>query len=365
MAFLNQVTSSVVCRRVIQLAFCAVIMLQAASGMARERSSVPAPDPATAAAPRGSRQLPAIPDARTVPSGSVLGIISGGLAGTYVRIAADIASVVDALPSQQLRVLPIVGVGSLQNISDILNVRDVDVGIVQSDVLSFLRQKPGLAGLEQNIGYVAKLYDEEVHILARPDIAGLADLAGKRVNVDLRGSGTALTASVIFDAVGIKAELVNDDQDTALAKLKRGEIAALVYVAGKPARLFTDLGGTGLHLLPIPLNAALLETYLPSRFDHADYPALVADGAGVETVAVGAVMAVYNWAPGTERYTRLARFVDSFFDSLPALQSPPHHPKWRQVSFSARVPGWTRFRAAQLWLDRHGAAPAAARASLE
>ena len=139
-------------------------------------------------------------------------------------------------------------------------------------------RKPGVAGLEQSIVYVAKLYDEEIHILAGPDITSIANLAGKRVNVDGRGSGTALTASVIFGAVGVTPEFVNDDQDTALAKLKRGEVAALIYVAGKPVRLFTDLGGTGLHLVPIPLSPALLETYLPSRFDHADYPALVPEG---------------------------------------------------------------------------------------
>ncbi len=299
------------------------------------------------------RPLPAIPDARAVPPTSVLGVISGGLSGTYIRIAADIASVFDAR-APQLRILPIVGKGSLQNISDILNIRDVDIGIVQSDVLSFLRRNAALAGLEQNIGYLAKLYDEEVHILARQEIASAADLTGKRVDVDARGSGSALTASVIFDALGVKPEIVNDDPETALGKLKRGEIDALVYVTGKPARLFTDAGGSGLHLLSLPLNPALLQTYLPTRFEHADYPGLVPDGTTVETVAVGAVMAVYNWAPGTERYTRLARFVDAFFDNLQALQQPPHHPKWRQVSFTAQVPGWTRFRAAQTWLQRRG-----------
>lgn len=304
-----------------------------------------------------ARRMPAIPDARAVPPTSVLGIISGGLSGTYIRIATDVASVF-AARAPELRILPIVGIGSLQNISDIMNIRDVDIGIVQSDVLSFLRQKASLSGLESNIGYLAKLYDEEVHILARQEVASAADLTGKRVNVDARGSGTALTASVIFDALGVKPQLTNDDQETALAKLKRGDIDALVYVTGKPARLFTDAAGSNLHLLGLPLNPALLQTYLPSRFEHADYPGLVPEGTSVETVAVGAVMAVYNWTPGTERYTRLTRFVDAFFDNLSALQAPPHHPKWRQVSLTAQVPGWTRFRAAQLWLQRHGSAAA-------
>ena len=294
-----------------------------------------------------------IPDTQVVPPTAVLGIISGGLSGTYIRIAADIATVFGAkVPN--FRVLPIVGKGSLQNISDILNVRDVDIGIVQSDVLSYLRQRPSLVGLTNNISYLAKLYDEEVHVLARAEVATAADLNGKRVAVDARGSGTALTASVIFDALGIKPVVVNDDPETALGKLKRGELDALIYVTGKPARLFTDAGGSNLHLLALPLNQTLLQIYLPSRFDHADYPGLVPDGASVDTVAVGAVMAVYNWAPGTERYARLSRFVDAFFDNLPDLQTPAHHPKWKQVSLTAQVPGWSRFREAQQWLQRHG-----------
>ncbi len=308
--------------------------------------------------PPAPRVMPVIPDTHSVPANAVLGVISGGLAGTYIRIAADIASVVDAR-APAMRVLAIVGKGSLQNISDVLNVRDVDVAIVQSDVLAFLRQKQGLAGLDQSLAYVAKLYDEEVHVLARSDIAAVADLAGKRVNVDGRGSGTALTASVIFDNLGVKPEFTNDDQDVAIGKLKRGEISALLYVTGKPARLFSDLGAdSGLHLLALPLTPALLDTYVPSRFEHTDYPGLVPEGPPVETVAVDAVMAVYNWRPGTDRYARLARFIDAFFDSLKTLQSPPHHPKWHEVSLSAQVPGWTRFRAAQLWLQQHGAAPA-------
>ena len=317
-----------------------------------------------AAQPRAA--MPAIPDTQVVPPTAVIGIISGGLSGTYIRIATELATVFSA-KVPDFRILPIVGRGSLQNISDILNVRDVDVGIVQSDVLSYLRQVPSLVGLTNNISYLAKLYDEEVHILARDEVASAADLTGKRVSVDLRGSGTALTASVIFDALGVKPIVVNDDPEIALAKLKRGEIDALVYVTGKPARLFSEASGDGVHFLAIPLNAALLQVYLPTHLTHADYPALVPEDGPVETVAVGAVLAVYNWAPGTERYTRVSRFVDGFFDNLADLQAPGRHPKWKQVSLTAQVPGWSRFREAQAWLQRHGTAvpagPAPAAAS--
>lgn len=316
--------------------------------------TIPSLAPAIAAQPQPA--VPVIPDAQVVPPTAVLGIVSGGLSGTYIRIAADIATVFSA-KAPEFRILPIVGKGSLQNISDILNVRDVDVGIVQSDVLSSLRQKPSLAGLTNNVSYLAKLYDEEVHLLARKEIATAADLDGKRVAVDARASGTALTASIIFDALGIRPVIVNDDPEIALAELKRGELDALVYVTGKPARLFSDASGSGLHFLGLPLDQALLQTYLPARLTHADYPALVPEDASVETVAVGAVLAVYNWTPGTERYTRVSRFVNSLFDNLAELQTPGHHAKWKQVSLTAQVPGWQRFREAQTWLQRHGALP--------
>ncbi|TCZ53593.1 TAXI family TRAP transporter solute-binding subunit [Roseicella aquatilis] len=271
-----------------------------------------------------------------------VGVISGGPDGTYVRIAADLAAVLD--DGDALRVLPILGKGSLQNIADILVLRGVDVGIVQSDVLAYARRERLLPGVDSLIQYVTKLYDEEVHVLARPDIARIEDLAGKPVNVDGRGSGTAMTASLVFGALGLEVAMRHDPQDAALEKLRRGEIAALVYVAGKPARLFNGIPpGSGLTLLSVPATPALLETYLPAEFSRGDYPALVPENTVVETIAVGAVMAVYAWAPATERHRKVARFVEAFTAKFPAFLQPPRHPKWREVNLSAQVPGWTRF----------------------
>lgn len=284
-----------------------------------------------------------------------VGVISGGVDGTYIRIAADLASVLD--DGDQLRVLPIIGKGSVQNIADILYLRGIDIGIVQADVLAYAKRQHLYPGIEQSLQYIAKLYDEEVHILARKDITGIQELAGQKVNVDVRGSGTAMTAEVLFAGLGITPQLTNDDQDTALEKLKRGEIAAVIYVTGKPARLFAAVGpDTGLHFVAIPMTQPLLENYLPAEFTHADYPSLVPEGSTVETAAVGSVMAVYAWQPGTERYNKVARFVDAFFSKFHQFLKPPHHPKWKDVNLAAQVPGWTRFWPAQDWLQRQALA---------
>ncbi|MFH5923356.1 TAXI family TRAP transporter solute-binding subunit [Roseomonas xinghualingensis] len=301
---------------------------------------------------RPSSRNPAAAMTARANAGTV-GVISGGVDGTYVRIAADLSAVLD--DGERLRVLPIIGRGSVQNISDIMFVRGVDIGIVQSDALAFVRGRRMFPGVGQMIQYIAKLYDEEVHVLARREIARPQDLAGKRVNVDVAGSGTAMTASLVFEALGIRPELANDPQDVALDKLRRGEIAALVYVTGKPARLFSGVGAdAGLHFLPLPMTPELIETYLPARLGHEQYPALVPAEAPVDTLAVGAVMAVYAWAPGTERHKKVANFVEALNARFENFLRPPRHPKWREVNLDAQVPGWVRFNPEQ---EQEPAAP--------
>lgn len=277
-------------------------------------------------------------------SGTV-GLITGGVEGTYIRIAADLASVLD--DGERLRVLPIIGKGSMQNLFDIVYLRGVDIGIVQSDVLASVLRDNLLPGVTQAVNYICKLYDEEVHILARPDITRVEDLAGKKVNIDVRGSGTAMTASLVFNKLQVAIQPTYDSQANALRRLQDGDVSALVYVAGSPASLFASIGGdSGLHFLAIPANSALIETYLPAQLAHETYPALVAQGSSVETLAVGAVMAVFNWQPGSEPHAKVARFIGALSDKFVQLQKPPRHPKWRDVNLAAQVPGWMRFASA-------------------
>lgn len=271
-----------------------------------------------------------------------VGIMAGGVDGTYIRIAADLMNVLD--DGDRMRVIAMLGRGSLQNLRDIVLLRGVDIGIVQSDVLAFARRRQELPGIDRLVQYITKLYDEEVHVLAREEVRSLRDLAGGVVNVDWRGSGTAMTASLVFEALGITVRFAHDPQDLALTKLRAGEIAAAVYVAGKPARLYAGIPpASGLRFLPIPATPSLLETYLPTGLTAADYPTLIPAGATVETIAVGAVMAVYAWPPGSERYRKVARFVHAFTRRFEEFLRPPRHPKWREVNLAAQVPGWTRF----------------------
>jgi hypothetical protein len=99
--------------------------------------------------------------------------------------------------------------------------------------------------------------------------------------------------------------------------------------------------------------------YLPATLTSKDYPNLIAEGEKVDTIAVPAVLAAYNWAPNTDRYRKLSQFVEAFFAKFPTLQKPPFHPKWKETSLSAPLAGWNRLPYAQQWLDRNNVQPVA------
>lgn len=317
------------------------------------------PTPATAQPYPQQRRLfrPAAPQppAQTLSiDGPVtLGLMTGELNGTFVQIGSDL-SVVAA--SDALRVVPLLGKGSLQNLGDLLNLRGVDLALAASDAAVSPEAIKLYPNLRARVGYITKLYDQEIHVLAGPGIHALEDLADKVVNVDVAGSGTFVTATAMFDELHIPAKLANDTPNAGLERLKRGEIAAVVYVIGKPGRLFTTLpASAGLHLVPVPVSEAMLQTYVPSTLTHADYPTLIAEGDTVETMAVPVLLTAYNWPAGTVRYRNLAAFTDLFFSHFQELLQPPYHPKWRDVNLRATVPGWTREPYAQAWLDRTAA----------
>ena len=267
----------------------------------------------------------------------LVGIISAGMEGTELEETTDLAASLDGA-RDHLRILPIAGKGAFQNATDIVFARGVDIGVIQSDVLAALKREPPFAGIENYLRYITKLYDEELHVLAGTQVRSVEDLASQKVNFSTRDSGTFVTATAIFDGLGITVEATNFPQPVALEKLRQGEIAALVYLAGKPARLFqTVRPDENLHFLSIRATAKLPESYTSATLTAEDYPELIEANAPISTVAMGTVLAVYNWPAETERYRKVASFVQAFFDRLHDMQSPAHHPKWREINLTNRV----------------------------
>ena len=91
-------------------------------------------------------------------------LITGTIGGTYVQFGADLSSVLD--DGNKLRVLPIVGRGSVQSIADILFLQGVDIGVVRADSLDYLEKKGIAHDLRKQLTYVTKLYNEEMQVIA-------------------------------------------------------------------------------------------------------------------------------------------------------------------------------------------------------
>jgi TRAP transporter TAXI family solute receptor len=287
---------------------------------------------------------------------NTLTLITGTIGGTYVQFGADLSSVLD--DGERLRVLPIVGRGSVQSIADILLLQGVDLGIVRADSLDYLEHKGIARDIRRQLTYVTKLYNEEMQVIAPLAVRNLRDLDGKRVSVDLPDGSTFVTALAVFERLGLRADnFAYIEQRIGMEKLKKGEIDAVIVVGGKPYKSVTNFVNDGrFHLVPVDYERPLQTDYLPATMTSEDYPNLIAEGDKVDTIAVPAVLAAYNWAPNTDRYRKLTLFVDAFFTKFPTFQNPPFHPKWKEVSLAAPLPGWQRLPAAQQWLDQHGLA---------
>ena len=248
------------------------------------------------------------------------------------------------------------GKGSIQNLNDLLSLREVDIAIVQSDVLARFVKISRHPGLQSSVQYVAKLYSEEFHVLSRMQFLCLQDLTGRRVSFGPKDSGMAITAEAVFEAAGVAVNPLYLDHDEAVEQLKRGELDALIFVGGKPSRAFDKITHKDkVHFLDVDYLPALQATYLPALITAEDYPNLVAPKESVGTIAVPAVMAMQSQSPGSERFRILSRFSENFFANIDKFRMGAFSPKWREVDIRAPLKGWQRFPPAEKWLAANAA----------
>ena len=280
-----------------------------------------------------------------------VGIVGGLFTGTYMRLVDDMASALN--DGDNLRILPIVSYGAASNLDDLLYLHGVDAAITQSDVFEYFRTVRKTANLDRRVEYITRLPISELHILARDDVKSLQDLRGKKVNFGPAGTGASLTGTIVFQRLGIDVQQVMIPQQGALQKLQAGEIDAIARVIPKPIDFFSKIpANSGLHLVNIPFTKMFEDHYTLGEFTKQDYPTLLEGQDRIDTIAVPAVLAVFNWGSDTDRYRKVSRFVQYLFNNFSKLQQPPYHPKWRDVNLAATVPGWTRFSVAQDMLDK-------------
>jgi uncharacterized protein len=281
-----------------------------------------------------------------------IGLVTGPKTGTYFAFGKDIAQVagkagveVDIKSSE----------GSIDNIKRINSSENAALGIVQSDVLGFLSRSksPESIRMASNLRMVFPFYNEEVHVLARKEITSFAGLQGKKVAVGEDGSGNMLTSINLFSMMNVvPGESKKIAPAQGVVAVLKGELDAVIFVGGKPVRLFKNLEDLTLpenqkyaamleqvHFLPMD-NAKMLEEYKPGKITKADYNFVRDD---VQTIAVQAVMVSYDFSKrgSKKRCEKLSTLAKVLRKELPGLQEKGH-PKWKEVNLDADSGIWKK-----------------------
>jgi TRAP-type uncharacterized transport system substrate-binding protein len=269
---------------------------------------------------------------------------------SYFAIGHDIAA---ALASKgEPRILPLVSQGGIDNLRDLLFLRGVDMAIVPANALAHAARTFGPRFLPR-IAYIARLRNEEVHLLAARGIESMAALRGKKVAMPQEDGNARFAVEDLFGRLGIEIVPVRRSAAEAIERVRSGDVAAALLVGSKPLPALIGLPRDGsLRLLSLPFSPALEDGYAPAAFRADDYPGLIPAGLVVDTVAIGAVL-VGNVDPDTDGSAeRIARFVPAFFTLLSERSAFSDNARWSDVNLAATLPGWPRVAAAEEWLGK-------------
>lgn len=280
-----------------------------------------------------------------------MGIVTGSASGTYIKIGENIRDIVADKAGIHLNVYP--SQGSLQNVNDIRYRRGIQIGIVQSDVLAFLKlqnEDPKVQDTIDRLRVVFPLYNEEIQIIASYDFKDFDDLSKARVAVGPEGSGTFLTASVLFKATGVEpAEIVNLGGQEALSALKSGNIDAMIYVAGIPTPLFSEniTADDKIHIINIT-NDTLNKSYIPEIIKANSYKW---QAEAVNTFAVKAMLVSFDYK--NNDCDNVGKLAHAIYQNIHMLREMGH-PKWNDVNLDDTVPEWEQYSCVGKYLSETG-----------
>ncbi|MBY0355557.1 MAG: TAXI family TRAP transporter solute-binding subunit [Rickettsiales bacterium] len=285
-----------------------------------------------------------------------IGIVTGPETGTYFAFGRDIAEVSRSVG----QAVDVRGTsGSIENLKLMTKTgENAGLGIVQSDVLGFLRRSNNANSrqIADKLRLVFPFYKEEVHVLARKKFTSVQQLQGARVVIGEEGSGNSLTAINLFALLGIEpAKMLQLAPAEGVVAVLADDADAMIFVGGKPVPLFDNLadlktvgGGKNAQLLEeihfLPLNdPRVLKEYEAGELTSEDYPFI---RETVPTIAVNAVLVAYDFSSGQNAYylrrcSELAKIGHAIRAHLTYLKASGH-PKWKQVDPSRTLSQWKR-----------------------
>jgi len=177
-----------------------------------------------------------------------------------------------------------------------LRAGDVHLGLSSLDALI-----PTDGSVPQGLSAVCRLYDSHLHlvVLAGSTIDEFRDLAGKRVSLGARDSGTEFTSLRVLRLGPVDADGRYLSQAESAAALRDGEIDAMFSLTGVPTPAITDLAQRHpIRLIALDEQADALVAAYPDPYAPAMIPASAYAGVpSTRTVAVPNVLLARNDLP--------------------------------------------------------------------
>lgn len=284
-----------------------------------------------------------------------LGMVTGPKTGTYIAIGRDIAK---AAKAEGIEIEVKDSGGSIDNIKRITSGENAALGIVQSDVLTFLKRShsPDTQRAAEAIRLVFPLYPEEIHILAHKDIKSISDLMGKNVVIGEESSGSMLTSVNLFSILGVMpGAMMKISPPEGVVAVLRKEADAMIFVGGKPVRVFKNLEDLNapenkqfvellkdVHFVPLK-ESVLLRNYGKAEITHEDYN-FVTDP--VPTLSVHAALVAYDFSASGRSYSQdrceqVRKVAKAIGDNILKLKKDGHS-KWKQVDLNAQLGIWQK-----------------------
>jgi len=153
---------------------------------------------------------------------------------------------------------------SVEN-SRLVGLRETDMGMVMGSVA--YKATKGLAPFKKKYNIVAlfQMYPAPEHIVTtkQSGIKSIADLKGKKVSIDVPGSGCSTQAKAILEEYGYDLEkdlkIANLSQTESVQALKDGIVDAVFFNFAYPASAVMDLAATR-DIVLIPLEKSLVDS---------------------------------------------------------------------------------------------------------
>lgn len=258
----------------------------------------------------------------------------GLLAPEYQWLPQTVSIATTVQHEDGLRVLPILGAGTLQSVSDLAQLDSIDAALLTLDTLTYAKAQGLLGGMEGKITYLARLQPVTWALVVPKTTTTVAALANKRIATGPTGTAGFVAGELLFNALEVPFSRVPKQGAEALSKLDKGAADAALVDASTLRTAKVD--SARFHILPLPLPAALTSTYSQIILTTVEAPTLIAKDGDVETVSSALAVLVFT-GKGKAQQERLRRFSEALFRNASALKL--------NNNIAADIPGWTRHQA--------------------